>query len=180
MEELMRAVISQRDIAAYEIIFKYFAPRIKAYMMRLTTDRQLAEELMQETMIAVWHKADHFDPAKGALSTWIFTIARNLRIDAVRRSKRPEFDPEDPAFIPDSAPTADNLITARQTADELKAAIAELPFEQSELLKMSFFDDYSQSTIAAKMNIPLGTVKSRMRLAFNKLRIALARSGDVS
>lgn len=179
-EDQMRLVILQRDIAAYELIFKYFAPRIKAYMMKLTADRQLAEELMQETMITVWRKASHFDSSKGALSTWIFTIARNLRIDAIRREKRPKFDPEDPAFIPDEAPAADSIITAQQSADALRHAMERLPTEQSELLKMSFYDDYSQSIIAAKMNIPLGTVKSRMRLAFDKLRIALSQSGGVS
>lgn len=176
----MQAVILQRDIVAYEQIFNYFAPRIKSYMMKLTADTQLAEELMQETMITVWHKADRFDPVKGALSTWIFTIARNLRIDAIRREKRPEFDPDDPAFIPDEVPAADATMVLQQSTEELKRAMENLPREQSELLKMSFYDDYSHSAIAKKMNIPLGTVKSRMRLAFEKLRITLVRSGDAS
>lgn len=179
-EALMQAVISQRDIAAYELIFKYFAPRVKSYMLKLTTDEQLAEDLMQETMVAVWHKADRFDPVKGALSTWIFTIARNLRIDAIRRGKRPEFDPDDPAFIPDETIAADDLIALQQSSDALKLAMEKLPREQLELLKMSFYDDYSQSAIAEKMNIPLGTVKSRMRLAFDKLRLTLSRSGRAS
>lgn len=179
-EVLMQAVISHRDIVAYERIFKYFAPRVKSYMMKLTADGQLAEELMQETMITVWHKADRFDPVKGALSTWIFTIARNLRIDAIRREKRPEFDPDDPAFIPDEPPAADATLVLKQTAEEIKRVMEKLPSEQSELLKMSFYEDYSQSAIAEKMNIPLGTVKSRMRLAFEKLRVALVRSGGVS
>lgn len=179
-EVLMQAVISQRDIVAYEQVFKYFAPRIKSYMMKLTTDSQLAEDLMQETMITVWHKANRFDPAKGALSTWIFTIARNLRIDAIRRERRPEFDPEDPEFIPDEAPAADAAIVLQQSAEELKRAMEKLPTEQSELLKMSFYEDYSQSAIAEKMRIPLGTVKSRMRLAFEKLRITLVRTGGAS
>ncbi len=179
-EVLMQAVISQRDMVAYEQIFKYFAPRVKSYMMKMTADGQLAEELMQETMITVWYKADRFDPLKGALSTWIFTIARNQRIDAIRREKRPEFDPDDLAFIPDEVPAADDVIVLQQSAEELKRAMEHLPCEQSELLKMSFYEDYSQSVIAEKMNIPLGTVKSRMRLAFEKLRVALVRSGGVS
>lgn len=180
LEALMQAVTSERDIDAYELIFKYFAPRIKSYMLRLTTDEQLAEELMQETMITVWHKADRFDPRKGALSTWIFTIARNLRIDAVRREKRPEFDPDDPAFVPDEAIPADALIMLQQSSNELQQAMEKLPKEQFELIKMSFYDDHSQSAIAEKMNIPLGTVKSRMRLAFDKLRLSLTNSGRAS
>lgn len=180
LEVLMRAVTLDRDIDAYEVIFKYFAPRVKSYMLRLTTDEQLAEELMQETMITVWHKADRFDPLKGALSTWIFTIARNLRIDAVRREKRPEFDPDDPAFVPDETIPADALIIMQQSSNELQQAMEKLPKEQFELIKMSFYDNHSQSAIAEKMNIPLGTVKSRMRLAFEKLRLSLKHLGRAS
>ncbi|MGU3575955.1 sigma-70 family RNA polymerase sigma factor [Brucellaceae bacterium C25G] len=179
-ELLMTRVIQQRDMLAYEQIFKYFGPRVKSYMMKLTPNNQLAEELMQETMITVWHKADRFDPDKGALSTWIFTIARNLRIDAIRRDKRPEFDPYDPAFVPDEPRHPDTVIILQQSSEQLRQAMQKLPSEQSELLKMSFYEAYSQSAIAEKMNIPLGTVKSRMRLAFEKLRISLRRAGDFS
>ena len=149
-------------------------------MARMGGDGQSAEELMQETMIAVWNKADKFDPSKGAASTWIFTIARNLRIDAFRRDKRPEFDPTDPAFVPDDVVQADAGLDARQTSEQLHQAIAALPEEQAALLKLSFFEDQSHSAIATRLNLPLGTVKSRMRLAFDKLRAALAHSGDVS
>ncbi len=180
MVALLRAVGARRDLAAYEALFRHFAPRVKAYMARTGGDGQLAEELMQETMIAVWNKADRFDPAKGAVSTWIFTIARNLRIDAYRREKRPDFDPNDPAFVPDDVAPADAELDARQAAERLHQAIAALPEDQAALLKLSFFDDHSHSAIAARLNLPLGTVKSRMRLAFDKMRAALAHSGDVS
>ncbi|WP_210204703.1 sigma-70 family RNA polymerase sigma factor [Mycoplana dimorpha] len=179
MRELLCAVGSRRDIDAYEVLFRHFAPRVKAYMARMGGDSQLAEELMQETMIAVWNKADRFDPSKGAASTWIFTIARNLRIDAFRREKRPEFDPSDPAFVPDDMAPADAELDAREASEQLHEAIAALPEEQAALLKLSFFEDQSHSAIAARLNLPLGTVKSRMRLAFDKLRAALARSGDL-
>ncbi|MFD1329053.1 sigma-70 family RNA polymerase sigma factor [Mycoplana ramosa] len=180
MRELLRAVGARRDIDAYETLFRHFAPRVKAYMARMGGDSQLAEELMQETMIAVWNKADRFDPSKGAASTWIFTIARNLRIDAFRRERRPDFDPDDPAFVPDDMAPADAELDAREASEQLHEAIAALPAEQAALLKLSFFEDQSHSAIAARLNLPLGTVKSRMRLAFDKLRAALARSGDVS
>ncbi|MCL7999912.1 sigma-70 family RNA polymerase sigma factor [Brucella sp. 21LCYQ03] len=177
MEELMLAVSSQRDMDAFEMIFKHFAPRIKAYMSKLSADAQTAEELMQETMITVWNKADQFDFSKGALSTWIFTIARNQRIDAVRRARRPQFDPTDPAFVPDEEQAADKVIVDRQSAIELRAAIASLPEEQSTLLELAYFEDSTHSAIAKKLNLPLGTVKSRLRLAFSKLRAALDNSG---
>lgn len=176
MEELMLAVSSRRDVDAFEVIFKHFAPRVKAYMAKLSADTQTAEELMQETMIAVWNKADQFDVAKGALSTWIFTIARNQRIDAVRRARRPEFDPTDPAFVPDEEQLADLSIAERQSASQLRAAMADLPKEQSVLLELAYFEERTHSAIAKKLNLPLGTVKSRLRLAFNKLRAALDNS----
>jgi RNA polymerase sigma factor (sigma-70 family) len=177
MEELMLAVSSRRDVDAFEVIFKHFAPRVKTYMAKLSADTQTAEELMQETMIAVWNKADQFDVAKGALSTWIFTIARNQRIDAVRRARRPEFDPTDPAFVPDAEQPADLRIAERQSASQLRAAMADLPMEQSTLLELAYFEESTHSAIAKKLNLPLGTVKSRLRLAFNKLRAALDNSG---
>ena len=114
------------------------------------------------------------------MSTCIFTIARNLRIDAFRREKRPEFDPTDPAFVPDDVAQADAGLDALQASEQLHQAIAALPEEQAALLKLSFFEDQSHSAIATRLNLPLGTVKSRMRLAFDKLRAALAHSGDVS
>jgi RNA polymerase sigma factor (sigma-70 family) len=180
MRELLCAVGARRDIEAYEQLFRHFAPRVKAYMARTGGNGQQAEELMQETMIAVWNKAERYDPAKGAASTWIFAIARNLRIDAFRRERRPEFDPEDPAFVPDDVAPADAELDMRETSEQLHHAIAALPAEQASLLKLSFFEDQSHSAIAQRLNLPLGTVKSRMRLAFDKLRAALARSGDVS
>ncbi len=177
LEELMLAVSSRRDVDAFEVIFKHFAPRIKAYMAKLSADTQTAEELMQETMITVWNKADQFDFSKGALSTWIFTIARNQRIDAVRRERRPEFDPTDPAFVPDEEQPADMKLSKQQSASQLRAAMAALPTEQCALLELAYFEESSHSAIAKKLNLPLGTVKSRLRLAFSKLRAALENSG---
>jgi len=173
----MLAVSSRRDVDAFEAIFKHFAPRVKAYMAKLSADTQTAEELMQETMITVWNKADQFDFSKGALSTWIFTIARNQRIDAVRRARRPEFDPTDPAFVPDEEQPADLRIAERQSAKQLRAAMADLPQEQITLLELAYFEESTHSAIAKKLNLPLGTVKSRLRLAFSKLRAALDNSG---
>ncbi|WP_051085619.1 sigma-70 family RNA polymerase sigma factor [Rhizobium sp. 42MFCr.1] len=170
---LLEAVGRDRDMAAFEALFRHYGPRIKAYMVRLARDGSVAEELMQETMIAVWNKAAQFEPGRGNVSTWIFTIARNLRIDAYRKTRRPDFDPNDPAFVQDDSPPADAAVEERQEAERLRNAMAVLPQEQLELLRLSFFNDCSHSSIAERLNLPLGTVKSRIRLAFAKLRTAL-------
>lgn len=170
---LIEAVGRDRDLEAFETLFRHYGPRVKAYMARLARDTTVAEELMQETMIAVWNKAAQFEAERGNASTWIYTIARNLRIDAYRKSRRPEFDHNDPAFVPDDAPAADAAFEERQEAERLRRAMDVLPQEQVELLRLSFFNDYSHSSIAERLNLPLGTVKSRIRLAFAKLRAAL-------
>ncbi|WP_375450678.1 sigma-70 family RNA polymerase sigma factor [uncultured Devosia sp.] len=177
MSDLLVTVGQSQDVDAFEALFRYFAPRIKAYMSRGGGSAS-AEELMQETMVAVWKKAALYDPARGAASTWIFSIARNQRIDAFRRERRPDFDRNDPAFVPDADPAADSLIEAFEDAGRLRVALAALPGDQAEVLKLAFFEDQSQSAIATALNVPLGTVKSRMRLAFVKLRAAIGRSGD--
>ena len=178
MSELLVAVGARRDVEAFQTLFRHFAPRIKAYMARGAAPGIQPDEIMQETMVAVWNKAVMYDPSKGSASTWIFTIARNLRIDAYRRVRRPEFDPNDPMFVPSSAPAADDAIQTEQASVSLRRAMSTLSREQSEVLHLCYFEDNSQSTIAKRLDIPLGTVKSRLRLAFAKLRLALEASGD--
>ena len=139
----------------------------------------MAEEVMQETMFMVWRKAGQFDPSKGSASTWIFTIARNLRIDAFRRARRPEFDPDDPALTLESDQPVDQAIVQQQSAAHLIEAMTILFCDEQMLLKLAFYDDLSHSAISKKLGVPLGTVKSRIRLAFGKLRTALGdRFGD--
>ncbi len=173
MADLIAKIGSDGDMEAFEQVFRAFGPRVRAYMMRLVRDPQAAEELMQETMMTVWRKAAQFDADKGNAATWIFTIARNLRIDSYRRSKRPDFDPNDPAFVPDADPRADQTMEARDDERRLHAALEELPPEQRKLLDLAFFDEASHSEIAKRLGLPLGTVKSRIRLAFNRLRATL-------
>ena len=171
---LMAEVGLSRDVSSFEELYKHFSPRVRSYMMRLTRgDRVLAEELTQETMMKVWKKADLFDPEKARASTWIFTIARNQRIDAIRRSNRPEFDPYDPAFVPAETEAADIGIEKRQDAQQLWRAMLSLKEKDVEVLRMSFFDGMTHSVIAEKLSLPLGTVKSRIRLACDRLRLAL-------
>lgn len=178
MSDLLVRVGQQRDIELFELLFRHFGPRVKAYMAK-TGSRTNAEELMQETMVAVWNKAAMYDPAKGAASTWIFSIARNLRIDAYRREKHPEFDENDPALQPATEMAADNRIEGEQSANLIRKALADLPPDQAEVLRLAYYEDNSQSEIATALSLPLGTVKSRMRLAFSKLRAVLG-TGDMT
>ena len=167
---LVMAVAATRDRAAFAELFAHFAPRLKSFLRRQGADDAAAEDLAQETMLSVWRKAALFDPQRASAGTWIFTIARNLRIDAVRKLARPEFDPEDPAFVPDSEPAADDAISAEETGDRVRAALAGLPEEQAEVIRLSFYEDKPHAEIASQLSLPLGTVKSRLRLAMKRIR----------
>lgn len=170
---LIRSIAANADMDAFKALFQSYAPRLRAYLLKVTRDRQAAEDLLQETMLAVWRKAAQFDQARGPASAWIFTIARNTWIDAWRRQSRPEFDPADPALVPAPAPEVSDVIEQKERYDALYEALQSLPQEQAELIRLSFFDDASHSAIAAGLGLPVGTVKSRIRLAFRRLRIAL-------
>lgn len=164
------AIARLGDRKAFAMLFEHFAPRIKAYMFRSSRDEALAEELAQEALMQVWRKAHLFDPKKAAASTWIFTIARNLRIDHLRRRKHIEIDEADPSLIADEAPQADDLVDRDQQAALIQAALLALPDDQKSVIELSFFEDCSHSEIASRLTLPLGTVKSRLRLAIGKLR----------
>jgi len=169
---LIRAIAERRDRAAFAALFVQYAPRLKAYMRRLGAADDAAEEIVQETMLMVWRKAALFDPARAAASTWIFTILRNLRIDMLRRSRPlpPELAAAGEAA---EAADADDLIDAAQRAARLRAALASLPAEQAEVVRLSFFDGRPHAEIERALGIPLGTVKSRLRLAMARLRRVL-------
>jgi len=174
---LIAAVGTARDRAAFAELFGHFAPRIKAYLIRCGAEPAQAEELAQEAMIMVWRRAGTFDAAKATASTWVFTIARNKRIDALRRERRPQVDPDDPApapaLVPAGPAAADQAVEAAQQAARLSQAIAALPEEQAALIRMAYFEDKAHGQIAAETALPLGTVKSRLRLALARLRRVL-------
>jgi RNA polymerase sigma-70 factor, ECF subfamily len=176
MSDCLRSVAASGDRAAFEQLFRHFAPRVKAYLQRRGGESAAAEELMQETMVTIWRKAGQFDPSRSSAATWVFTIARNLRIDAYRHERHPEIDLNDPALLPDDEPAADALIETRQSAERVGAALANLSEGEQTILRLAFFEDETQSGISERLRLPLGTVKSRMRLAFGKLRKALADS----
>jgi len=171
-EALLERVAQLRDRRAFGQLFDYFGPRLKAFLMRQGSDSSAAEELMQEAMLTVWRRAETYDRQQASAATWIFTIARNKRIDMLRRERRPEFDPEDPALMPE-VEGVEARITASQEASILRQAIQRLPPEQAKLVRMAYFDDKVHTTIAAETGVPLGTVKSRLRLAMKRLRSEL-------
>lgn len=171
--DLIEAIAARQDRAAFASLFRHYAPRVKAFIMRGGTDAETAQEVAQEALIMVWRKAASFDRGRASAATWIYTIARNKRIDGLRRDKRPELEPDDPALVPAAPPAADAVVEQAQYAARLKAVIARLPPEQAELLKMAFYEDKPHSAIAAERGLPLGTVKSRLRLAVERLRRAL-------
>jgi RNA polymerase sigma-70 factor (ECF subfamily) len=167
---LLRAIVERRDQTSFIVLFDHYAPRVKAYLRRLGAADSVAEDIAQEVMLTVWRKAESYDPSKAGVGTWIFTIARNLRIDSLRRERRPALDADDPRFAADPAPSpADEIETMRQE-QQVRAAVRALPEEQARVVTMAFYDGKSHGEIAAALSLPLGTVKSRLRLAFRRVR----------
>lgn len=173
MTALLGQMKERPDEIVFAELFRYFAPRLKSYMRKLGAAEDVAEELAQEAMAMVWRKAHLFDAERAGASTWIFSIARNLRIDAFRRQKRPEFLIDDPALVPESPASPETQMDIGQQAQAVRAAMATLPAEQARIVHLSFFEDKPHAVIAEQLGIPLGTVKSRMRLAFQRFRKAL-------
>ena len=169
MSELIVAIAERKDRDAFAILFNHFAPRVKSYVLRLGAGPEAAEELAQETLLTVWRRAGAYDPVRAAASTWIFTIARNLRIDLARRNRRPM--PTDDPFGDLEGPTApDAALCELQDSERIAAALASLSPEQSQVVRLAFFSDKPHTEIATDLGIPLGTVKSRLRLAMARLR----------
>ncbi len=169
--EEMRRVRDLRDTQAFSQLFEHFAPRIKGYLIKSGADATMAEECAQDVMTTLWRKAAQFDPSRASVATWIFTIARNRRIDMIRRNRRPE--PEELPWGPEPDPPQSEVIEAQQEAAQLAEAIATLPDAQRSLIEKAYFSDLTQAEIAATTGLPLGTIKSRIRLALERLRHAM-------
>ena len=170
MSALLVRVATSADRSAFAELYAYFAPRIKGYLMRAGAASDLADDIAQETMLKVWRKAAMYDPAKAGASTWIFTIARNLRIDAARRAAKPALDSEEPMLQPEPEPQADDEIARAQRDAKIREAFSALPANQYDVVRLHFIEDAPHSEIAERLDLPLGTVKSRLRLAFAKIR----------
>lgn len=176
-EVLIEQVATHRDRAAFARLFGDYGPRLKGYLTARGTDPSTAEELVQESMLAVWRKAHQFDRARGAASTWIYSIARNTLCSHFRGRARAEMDHDDPARVPAAALPEDEL-AALCDRGALAAAMSTLPDEQVDVLRGAYFQGRSLSEVAEDQRVPLGTVKTRVRLALGRLRRILG-AGDV-
>ena len=170
--DLIGRVASRGDREAFKTLFEHFAPRIKGLMLKAGCKADEADEIAQATLIAIWQKAAQFDPTSTGASAWIFTIARNQRIDLLRRKMRTGRFGHDAelADSPDPADAADVVISRVENTARVKAAIERLSAEQSRVIRLSFIEEQPHPEIARLLGIPLGTVKSRIRLAMNRLR----------
>jgi RNA polymerase sigma factor (sigma-70 family) len=182
LADLLIAVAKVQDRVAFAALYRYFAPRLKSFLLRAGIDSGVAEELAQETLVSVWRRAASFDPAKASVSTWIYTIARNLRVDHLRRKREVLREP-----LPDSEhdegpihqeadtsqPSLPDQLSDQRVHAKVRSAIEQLPNDQKEVLRLSYYEDQPHAAIAKALGIPLGTVKSRMRLAVTRLRESL-------
>lgn len=176
-EELIRlieAVARDQDRNAFAQLFAYFAPRVKSFLMRTGLTDSVSEEVTQEVMLTLWRKAPYFDPSRAGASTWVFTIARNQRIDRFRRTRSQatdtQLDPSDEAPAPLSG---EDIAITEERDKEIRRALGTLSTEQATIVRLFFFDEKPHAEIARELGIPLGTVKSRVRLAVNRLRTLL-------
>lgn len=177
LDDLLTAVGTSRDGAAFTALFDHFRPRLQAQMIRLGMAPFAAADVAQDVMETIWRKAHLFDRRKAPASTWIFRIAHNRRIDLGRRSRERSCATEDLFKIPDPTAGSDINVDAAQREERVHAALDALPQEQFKMVQLAFFEGLSHATIAARTNLPIGTVKSRLRLAFARLRRLLCDAG---
>ena len=173
MAELLQRVSQHGDTAAFRELFELYGPRVKSYMMRRGVDPQAAEDLAQETLMTVWRKASLYSGEKGSAAAWIFTIARNIRTDRLRRSITFQALPEAHDEEASADPTPEAAVSSLQIEARVRAALAELPPDQRQIVVLAYIDGLSHSEIAERLGLSIGTVKSRMRLAYQKVRTAL-------
>jgi RNA polymerase sigma factor (sigma-70 family) len=166
--KLMEAVRDRQDKAAFATLFRHFAPRVKGFLMKGGSDAATAEECAQDVMATLWQKAHLFDPSRASVATWVFTIARNRRIDIARKDRRPE--PENLMWGDEDSPDQADVYAAAEETKRLKKALADLPEKQRLLIQRAYFGDLSHSELAEETGLPLGTIKSRIRLAIDRLR----------
>jgi RNA polymerase sigma-70 factor (ECF subfamily) len=166
----LRQIAGRRDPRAFKQLFEKYAPRVKSLMMRYGADANTAEELAQETLFAVWRKATLYSDEKGSVTTWIFAIARNLRIDKLRREETWVELPDGYDQQPSTDVQPDEVLSDEERRLKMRLALNSLPADQLQVVTLSFIDGRSHSQIAEQLGLPVGTVKSRIRLAYLKLR----------
>lgn len=171
--KLILRIAKDRDRDAFRELYERYAGRIKGAMIRSGARNDEADETAQEAMLAIWRKADTFDPARAPASAWIFTIARNRRIDMLRKTNRPMPDPNDPLYAPDPPTPAEAEVAIEMRNAKVRDALSSLSTDQRTAVHLAFFEGLSHAEVAKSMDTPLGTVKSRLRLAAARLRGAL-------
>jgi len=181
--ECIDKVGKSQDKEAFRSLFKHFSPFLKAFLIKsggVTPEN--AEELVQETMIKVWRKAPSYSSAQASASTWIYTIARNTRIDWLRKQNRqnPDLLHAEDLYDERDNPTPLSSLSQIRTKKLISEQLSQLPVEQAEVLQLMYFQGQSGQQVANTLALPLGTVKSRIRLAMNKMKLALAPLGDLS
>jgi RNA polymerase sigma factor (sigma-70 family) len=173
----LEAIAATQDRPAFAELFAHYAPRVKGYLIRLGLGQAQAEDLAQDVMVTVWRKAALFDRRQASVATWIYRIARNRHIDVFRKDQRAILDPGDPGLQPEPEIAPDAKMDAVQREEQVRLALAQLPAEQNDLVRRAFYEGLSHRQIADATGLALGTVKSRLRLAFHKLKAAL--EGDI-
>jgi len=166
LKDLIFKIAKSQDKASFDKIFKYFAPRIMGYLVSSGTNRAISEEITQEVLSVVWQKAYQFDQKVANVSTWIFTIARNKRIDRVRKNENPYYNLTDLIDSLYSNSSAQN----QEIEEGIDDILSELNEEEKKLLKMNFLEGKSHKMISKETKTPLGTIKSRIRSALHKMR----------
>ena len=169
-EEMVVQIAENKDRSAFRALFDHFAPRLKSYLIKLGLTGDRAEDVAQDVMVTLWQKAAQFNPEKAKVSTWIFRIARNRHIDIIRKQKYPEVNADNHMVNMVAPEKTDEPLEGAQTANLIKLAMATLKNNQQDVIKLSFFEELSHSEIAERLDLPLGTVKSRIRTAFQTLR----------
>ena len=169
LKNLMVKITNDRDEMAFSDLFDFLAPKIKSYYLQNGLTNDTAEELTQEVMSIMWSKSDKYDPSKSAVSTWVFTIARNKKVDFYRKNSRFNYNEEDiREFLYEE--NQNNKINESEINDQIKIINQELDSGQQKLIKMNFFENKSHKKIAEELEIPLGTVKSRIRHILTKMQ----------
>lgn len=172
---LLERVAQSQDKGAFAELFAHYAPRIKGYMRRQGADDAMAEDIAQDAMLTVWSKAGQYDPGKATVAAWIFAIARNLRIDRLRRERPQDMGQVEWGDIADEA-VMEGKLQQREIHRIVQGVMAGLPPEQADVVSQSFFEDRPHIEIADRLGIPLGTVKSRLRLAMKRIRDSFGES----
>ncbi|MDG1479354.1 MAG: sigma-70 family RNA polymerase sigma factor [Myxococcota bacterium] len=174
----VEAVALRQDRHAFISLFEHFAPRLKGFLISGGAELEQVDEIVQEVMLVVWRRAGSYRSDRAAVSTWIFTIARNRRIDRIRRTRRPALDPADTILQPTQAPAPDDASAQQRRAEQLRSALESLPVEQATVIRRAWLEGIPQAQVAAELGLPIGTVKSRLRLAMSRLRAVLEGSSQ--